>query len=82
MRGLILLLAILLPFSSSADSSLPFMKDMAGDRTLPRPWGLGLDFYTKDQDYDIKDLEFALPGVVVGDPSAIAVKNQLQHFDI
>ena len=82
MRGLILLLAVLLPLSSSADSSLPFMKDRVGDRELPRPWGLGLDFYTMDQDYDIKDLQFALPGVIVGDPSAIEVTNDVQHFDI
>jgi hypothetical protein len=82
MRSLILLLAILLPFTSSADSSLPFMKDLAGDRTLPRPWGIGLDFYTMDQDYDIDSLEFALPGVSIGDPSEIGVTNEVQHLDI
>jgi hypothetical protein len=82
MRCLILLLAVLLPLSSVADSSLPFMKDMAGDRELPRPWGIGLDFYTMDQDYDIKDLSFALPGVSVGDPTKIKVTNEVQHFDI
>lgn len=81
MRGLILLLAVLLPLSSSAESSLPFMKDRVGDRELPRPWGIGLDFYTMDQDYDIKDLKFILPGVSVGDPSAIEVSNDVQHFD-
>jgi hypothetical protein len=82
MRGLILLLATLISFSASADSSLPFMKDMAGDANLPRPWGIGLDFYTMDQDYDIKSLKFALPGVSLGDPSDIAVTNKVQHFDI
>ena len=68
MRGLILLLAALLPLSSMAESGLPFLKDMAGDRDLPRPWGIGFDFYTMDQDYDIKSLTFDLPGVSVGDP--------------
>ncbi len=82
MRSLTLLLATLLSFSTAADSSLPFMKDMAGDADLPRPWGIGLDFYTMDQDYDIKNLVFALPGVGLGDPSAIAVTNKVQHFDI
>jgi hypothetical protein len=82
MRGLILLLAVLIPLTSSAESSLPFMKDLAGDIALPRPWGLSLDFFTMDQDYDIKDLEFALPGVSIGDPSAIKVTNEVQHFDI
>jgi hypothetical protein len=81
MRGAALILAVLLPVSSIADSGLPFMKDLAGDAALPRPWGLGLDFYTMDQDYDIKDLEFVLPGVSVGDPSQIKVANEVQHFD-
>jgi hypothetical protein len=81
-RRLIFLLAVLLPLSSSAESSLPFLKDMAGDRDLPRPWGLGIDFFTMDQDYDVKDLTFALPGVSLGDPSQIKVENEVQHFDI
>jgi hypothetical protein len=82
MRGLILLLAALLPLSSSADSALPFMKDLAGDTELPRPWGISVDFYTMDQDYDIKDLQFVLPGVSVGDPSQIKVTNEVMHYDI
>lgn len=82
MRSLILLLAVMLPFTSSADSSLPFMKDLAGDTTLPRPWGIGLDFYTMDQDYDIDSLLFTLPGVSIGDSSKIGVTNEVQHFDI
>ena len=82
MRGLILLLAVMLPFSSPADSALPFMKDLAGDADLPRPWGIGIDFFTMDQDYDIKDLQFALPGISIGDPTKISVTNKVQHFDI
>ena len=82
MRSLFLVLAILLPLTAAADSGLPWMKDLAGDRDLPRPWGVGIDFYTMDQDYDIKDLEFALPGVSLGDPSKIEVTNEVQHFDI
>jgi hypothetical protein len=82
MRGLILLLAALLPLSAAAESGLPFLKDLAGDRDLPRPWGIGVDFYTMDQNYDIKSLDFALPGVIVGDPSEIAVTNDVQHYDI
>ena len=81
MRSLILLLAALIPLSSMADSGLPFMKDLAGDRELPRPWGIGVDFYTMDQNYDIKSLTFALPGVSLGDPSQIKVTNEVQHFD-
>ena len=82
MRVLILLLAVMLPLSSSADSALPFLKDLAGDADLPRPWGIGFDFFTMDQDYDIKHLDFALPGVIIGDPTQIKVTNEVQHFDI
>ena len=82
MRGLIILLAAIFPLSSLADSGLPFMKDLAGDTELPRPWGIGIDFYTMDQDYDIKDLQFVLPGIGVTDPSQIQVTNEVQHFDI
>lgn len=81
MRALILLLVALIPLSSSADG-LPFMKDLAGDMDLPRPWGVGFDFFTMDQDYDIKSLTFALPGVGLGDPSKIKVTNEVQHIDI
>jgi len=82
MRGLVILLALLLPLSSSADSTLPFLKDLAGDTELPRPWGIGIDFYTMDQDYDIQDLQFIIPGVSLGDPSQIKVTNDVVHFDI
>jgi len=83
MRGLILLLAALIPFSSLADSALPFLKDKVGeDIQLPRPWGLGGDFYTMDQDYDIKSLTFEYPGVSLGDPSQIKVTNEVAHLDI
>lgn len=81
MRRLLLLLAVLLPLSSTADSALPFLKDIAGDAELPRPWGVGLDFFTMSQDYSIRSLEFSLPGVVVGDPSQLKVTNDVQHFD-
>ncbi|MGA9575791.1 MAG: hypothetical protein WBS20_17755 [Lysobacterales bacterium] len=57
------------------------MKDMVGDRNLPRPWGVGIDFFTMNQKYEIKDLSFALPGVSLGDPSQIKVTNEVQHFD-
>jgi len=67
--------------SSSADG-LPFMKDLAGDADLPNPWGVGFDFFTMDQDYDIKSLEFSVPGVSISDPSQIKVTNEVTHYDI
>ncbi len=82
MRILTLVFASLLPISSLADSALPFMKDLAGDTELPRTWGVSLDYFTMDQDYDIKSLQFALPGVSLGDPSLLKVTNEVEHFDI
>jgi len=86
MRGFFVLLAVLLPLASSADSSLPFMKDLVGDTELPRPWGLSIDFYTMDQDYDVQNLKFELPEgfppLVVDDPSLLEVTNDVMHFDI
>jgi len=82
MRALILVLALLLPMSSPADSTLPFLKELAGDIELPRTWGFSLDYFVMDQDYDIKSLEFALPGISLGDPSLLKVTNDVKHFDL
>jgi len=83
-RRLAFLLSTLLPLSAAAESTLPYMKDLAGDADLPRPWGLSLDFYTMDQDYDIQALQFDLPipGVELGDPSDIKATNEVMHFDL
>jgi hypothetical protein len=82
MRGFLLALALLMPLTVTAESRLPFLKDKVGDIELPRPWGIGLDFYTMDQEYDIDFLKFDIPGVSLGDPSLLKVTNEVQHFDI
>lgn len=82
MRRLMILLTAFLPLSVIADSALPFMKGLAGDNQLPRPWGISVDYYTMDQDYDIDNLQFALPGVSLGDPSLIDVTNDVEHWDL
>jgi hypothetical protein len=58
------------------------MKDMLGDREFFEPWGIGVDYYTMSQDYEIQSLRFALPGVELGDPRLIGVSNELQHIDL
>ena len=64
MRSLILALALLMPFTANAESRLPFLKDKVPDDVeLPLPWGIGLDFYTMEQEYDIDFLSFDLPGI-------------------
>jgi hypothetical protein len=83
MRRLLLVLILMTPLGASAESSLPFWKDRVPEGTeLPRPWGIGIDFYTMDQEYDIEYLMFDLPGVSLDDVSSLGVTNDVQHFDI
>ncbi|MBP6692902.1 MAG: hypothetical protein KA911_09130 [Xanthomonadales bacterium] len=78
---LALILAVL-PAAAGAQSALPFMRDLAQGRELPRPYGIGGDIFTMDQDYDIQRLEFSLPGVSIPDPSAIDVTNEIYEADL
>jgi hypothetical protein len=83
MRSLIFALALLMPLSANAESRLPFLKDKVPEGIeLPRPWGIGLDFYTMDQEYNIDFLRFDLPGISLDDTSALLVTNDVMHFDI
>jgi hypothetical protein len=85
MRRLLLSLLLLAPLTTLAqeDRSGPlFMKELLGDREFFEPWGIGLDFYTMEQDYALKTLQFSLPGVGIVDPSKIQVTNELQHYDL
>lgn len=77
------LLAAPLSLSAQDDGAGPlFMKDLLGGREFFEPWGIGVDFYTMDQDYRIDALEFSLPGVDLDDFSKIEVTNDLQHYDV
>lgn len=85
MRYLILSLLILASFNLAADDSSSgplFMKDLLGPGEFLEPWGIGVDFYTMDQPYGIKSLEFELPGVSGIDPSSVEVQNKIQHYDV
>jgi hypothetical protein len=82
MRRLWILVLLCLPLNLAAESSLPMMKHLLGDREFFEPWGIGIDFFTMKQDYDIKSLDFALPGVILDDPSVLGVENEVQHFDL
>jgi hypothetical protein len=76
-----LLIPLAAPAQESSGGPL-FMKDMLEGREFFEPWGIGFDYYTMTQDYKIQTLEFALPGVGLGDPSLIGVSNDLQHMDL
>ena len=85
MRRLIFTLLLLAPLCVSAEESSSgplFMKDMLGGREFFEPWGVGLDFFTMDQDYSISQLEFDIPGIGDIDPDNVLVTNKLQHYDL
>jgi hypothetical protein len=85
MRRLLIILLVLAPLTVSAQESGSgplFMKHLLGDREFFDPWGIGIDFYTMEQDYDIKSLTFDLGGLEIPDPSVIGVSNDVQHFDL
>jgi hypothetical protein len=82
MRRVLFALVLMVPLGVSAESRLPFWKDKVGDVELPLPWGIGIDFYTMDQDYDIEFLDFDVPGISLDDPSLLDVTNEVQHVDI
>jgi hypothetical protein len=79
-----LILAALLAAAPAAhaDSPFPLMRDIAGDRELPRPYGVGIDFFTLDQGYDISSLSFQLPGVGGVDTDLIDVENNVWESDL
>jgi hypothetical protein len=85
MRRWFLGLMLVVPLGAFAadDNGGPlFMKDMLNGREFFDPWGVGVDFFTMDQNYKIKALEFDLPGVGLDDPSNIKVHNKIQHYDV
>ena len=87
MRRLLLTLLLVLPLTAAAQDSDSgsgplFMKDLVGDGEFFEPWGIGIDYFTMEQDYKIKELQFVLPGVGDIDASKIGVTNEVQHFDI
>ena len=82
MNKLITILLLAVPLAASADSSLPWMKDMAGDRELPLPWGIGVDYFTMDQNYTTDRLTIFVPGLDNLDPSLLDVRNETDEFDL
>ena len=80
LRRITLVLLLLYPLAGHAQPL--FMKDSLGDREFFRPWGVGVDIYTMDQDYSLRSLAFVLPGVDGIDPDTIDVSNEMSHIDV
>jgi hypothetical protein len=90
MRPLLIALLLMAPLTTTAQESESrtgplFMKDLVDDGDFFAPWGVGLDFFTMDQDYDIKNMKLDVPllgGEIDIDPSQVRVSNKLQHYDL
>ncbi|MDH3612449.1 MAG: hypothetical protein OEU90_04690 [Gammaproteobacteria bacterium] len=64
--------------------------DLAGDRKLPRTWGVGIDYFDMSQPYALESLQLIDTGVVdvdlgallLPDPSILPIDNEIRHTDI
>ncbi len=78
--GVLAMAVLALPLSSYADAL--FANGLAGDRKLPRTWGIGVDYFTMRQPYQIDELIVSPPVLPITDPSILPVDNQITHTDI
>lgn len=83
-KNLLVAALLVLPGLAHADgdSVFPLLREIAGDRELPKPYGVSADFVTMYQNYDIQSLAFQLPGVSLSDPNVIGVKNSVREGDL
>ena len=78
--GLMSLAALALPTSGHADAL--FGNDLAGDHKLPRTWGVGIDYFSMTQPYQLDRLSFSPPVLPITDPSVLPIENEIRHTDI
>ncbi|MDP2899034.1 MAG: hypothetical protein Q8Q12_21060 [bacterium] len=80
-RLLILVLVVtyvLVTDAPSAEPSSPLFplgRSWAGDRELPRPFGIGLDLYHQTQDYELRNLRLDLPMIDLSQVSRVEIEN-------
>lgn len=67
---------------SAQAGGLPIGKEWVGDKPLPPPYGVGVDFFHMTQGYEIESLQFSLPGVPAIPPDLVKVESSIQHRDI
>jgi hypothetical protein len=89
LKKLIVAAIFALPLAAQADAL--FGNDMAGDRQLPRTWGIGIDYFNMGQPYSIDSLTLTdnigpvvvdLGSALAPDPSVLAIDNDLRHGDL
>ena len=76
---------------ATAQADALFGNDMAGDRKLPRTWGIGFDYFEMSQPYQIDSLSLTdnigpvivdLGSILAPDPSVLDIENEIRHNDI
>lgn len=76
----LVLATLTLPFASHGDAL--FGNDLAGDRKLPRTWGIGIDYFSMSQPYQLDSLSFSPAVLPITDPSILPIENEIRHADI
>jgi hypothetical protein len=92
-KTFLLVVALILPVIGQADAL--FGNSMAGDRELPRTWGIGIDYFSMRQPYQIDSLTLVdyldtpggpvpvdLGALLVPDPSVLDINNDISNFDL
>ena len=78
------MLMLVLPVAGLADPL--FGKGMAGDRNLPRAFGIGIDYFNMDQPYQIDSLSFTTPPTFplppISNVNAIVVDSEIENVDL
>ncbi|MDH3545878.1 MAG: hypothetical protein OEN22_02200 [Gammaproteobacteria bacterium] len=90
---LLVVVVLALPLIAQADAL--FGNKMAGDRMLPRTWGIGIDYFDMSQPYQLDSLSIVdtidTPGgpvpvdlqeLLVPDPSILPINNDVRHYDV
>ena len=63
------------PSAEPSSPLFPLGRSWAGDRELPRPFGIGLDLYHQTQDYELRNLRLDLPMIDLSQVSRIEIEN-------
>lgn len=63
------------PSAEPSSPRFPLGRSWAGDRELPRPFGIGLDFYHQTQDYELRNLRLNLPMIDLSQVSRVEIEN-------
>jgi hypothetical protein len=92
-KGLLFFAVLLLPVVGQADAL--FGNSMAGDRELPRTWGIGIDYFSMRQPYQMDSLSLVdmldtpggpipidLGGLLIPDPSVLDIDNEIRSVDL